>query len=87
MELKILKDEKSELELSIDNQTIAELIRIYLNEDDSVKLAAWKKEHYSKPLILKIITEGKTAKKALNDAIAKVKKDLDKYKEEFKKAK
>ena len=87
MDLKILKDEKSELELSIDNQTIAELIRIYLNEDDSVKLAAWKKEHYSKPLILKIITEGKTAKKALNDAIAKVKKDLDKYKEEFKKAK
>lgn len=87
MELKILKDEKNELEIQIDNQTIAEIIRVYLNEDDSVKFAAWKKEHYSKPLILKITTDGKTAKKALNDSIAKAKKDLEKYSDEFKKAK
>jgi DNA-directed RNA polymerase subunit L len=87
MELKILKDEKNELEVQIDNQTVAELVRVYLNEDDSVKMAAWKKEHYSKPLILKIISEGKTAKKALHDAIAKARKDLEKYSDEFKKAK
>ena len=87
MELKILKDEKNELEMQINNQTVAELVRVYLNEDDSVKLGAWIKEHYSKPLILKITTEGKTAKKALNDAIAKARKDLEKYSDEFKKAK
>lgn len=87
MELKILKDEKNELEVEIDNQTVAELVRVYLNEDDSVKLAAWRKDHYSKPLILKIISDGKTAKKALSDAIAKARKDLEKYSEEFKKAK
>jgi DNA-directed RNA polymerase subunit L len=87
MEIKILKDEKNELEVQMDNQTVAEVVRVYLNEDDSVKLGVWKREHYSRPLVLKVVTEGKTAKKALSDAIAKVRKDLDKYSEEFKKAK
>lgn len=87
MEVEILKDEKNDLELSINNQTIVEIVRSYLNKDDNVKLGAWKKEHYSKPLKLKIKTEGKSAKKALQDAISKIQKDLDKYKEEFKKAK
>ena len=87
MEIKILKDDKNELEFQIDNQTIAELVRIYLNEDSGVKLGAWKKEHYSKPLVLKVRTEGKTAKKALQDAISKARKDLKKYSEEFRKSK
>ena len=87
MEIKILKDDKNELEVQIDNQTIAELVRVYLNQDSAVKLGAWKKEHYSKPLILKIETEGKDAKKVLQDAIARAQKDLKKYDDEFKKAK
>ena len=87
MEIQILKDEKNDLEVSMDNQTIVEVVRSYLNKDSSVKLAAWKKEHYSKPLILKVKTEGKAAKKALSDAISNIQKDLDKYKDEFKKAK
>lgn len=87
MDLKIVKDEKNDLEVSIDNQTIAELVRVYLNQDDKVVLGAWKKEHYSKPLILKVVTEGKTAKKALSEAIGRAMKDLDKYKNEFKKTK
>jgi DNA-directed RNA polymerase subunit L len=86
MELKILKDEKNELEVSIDNLTVAEFIRVYLNQDENVKLGAWRKEHYSKPLILKIVTDGKSAKKALTDAIAKARKDLEKYGDDFKKA-
>ncbi|MDD5191859.1 MAG: RpoL/Rpb11 RNA polymerase subunit family protein [Candidatus Nanoarchaeia archaeon] len=86
MDIKILKDEKNELDVQIDNQTVAELIRVYLNEDDSVKLGAWKKEHYSKPVILRVETDGKTAKKALQDAISKAQKDLSKYADEFKKA-
>lgn len=86
MDIKILKDEKNELEVQIDNQTVAELIRVYLNEDDAVKLGVWKKEHYSKPVILRVETDGKTAKKALQDAITKAQKDLEKYANEFKKA-
>jgi len=87
MEVKIIKDEKNDLEVTIDNQTIVEVVRSYLNKDSSVKLGAWKKEHYSKPLILKIKTEGKSAKKALQDSISNIQKDLGKYKEEFKKSK
>ena len=58
MEITIIKDEKNDLEVQINNQTIAELVRVYLNQDDSVKLGAWKKEHYSKPIVLKVETEG-----------------------------
>ena len=87
MEVEILKDEKNDLELSINNQTIVEIVRSYLNKDDNVKLGAWRKEHYSKPLKLRIKTEGKSAKKALQDAISKIQKDLDKYREEFRKSK
>ncbi|MFA5259584.1 MAG: RpoL/Rpb11 RNA polymerase subunit family protein [Candidatus Pacearchaeota archaeon] len=86
MEIKILKDEKNELEVQMENQTVAEVVRVYLNQDDSVKLGVWKREHYSRPLTLKIVTEGKTAKKALSEAIAKLRKDLDKYSDEFKKS-
>jgi DNA-directed RNA polymerase subunit L len=86
MEINILKYEKNELEVQLDNQTVAEILRVYLNIDDSVKIAAWKKEHYSRPLLLRIVTEGKSAKKALADAIAKLQKDLEKYGDEFKKA-
>jgi DNA-directed RNA polymerase subunit L len=87
MEAKIIKDEKNELEVELDSQTIAELMRFYLNQDSCVKLSVWRREHYSKPVVLKLKTEGKTAKKALQDAIAKVDKDLNKYSEEFKKSK
>ena len=87
MEINILKDDKNDLEVEIDNQTVAELVRVYLNKDSAVKLGAWKKPHYSKPFIIKVKTEGKAAKKALQDAITAAQKDLSKYKEEFKKAK
>jgi len=87
MEIKILKDEKNELEADLDNQTVAELVRYYLNQDDNVELGVWKKTHYSKPVTLKVTTKGKTAKKALQDAIGKAKKDLKKYGDELKKSK
>ena len=71
--------------MQLENQTVAELIRIYLNQDNAVKLGAWKREHYSKPIILRVETEGKSAKKALQEAIAKAQKDLKKYNNEFAK--
>ncbi|MBR9704785.1 hypothetical protein GOV12_05210 [Candidatus Pacearchaeota archaeon] len=86
MEIKIIKDEKNELEVEINNQTIVELLRVYLNQDKDVVVGAWKKVHYSKPLVLKVTTSGKSSKKALTDAISKAKKDLEGYGDEFKKA-
>ena len=87
MEINIIKDEKNELEVELNNQTVAELVRVYLNQDSAVKLGAWKSEHYSKPFVLKVVKEGKSAKKALQDAIANAQKELSKYSDEFKKAK
>jgi len=86
MEVKILKDEKNSLVIELDNQTIAELLRGYLNEDSSVELAAWKRENPEKPIIFEIITKGKAAKKALEDAADSAEKDTDKLLEEFKKS-
>jgi len=87
METKILQDDKNELKVQINNLTIVEILRAYLNEDDSVSFAAWRREHPSKHPILHIKTSGKGAKKALQDAISKIEKDTDKILNEFKKAK
>jgi DNA-directed RNA polymerase subunit L len=87
MEVKWLKDDKNEADIELDNLTIAEILRVYLSEDEAVSLAAWRREHPSKNPILKIRTKGKTAKKALSEAVAKIEKDADSLVSRFKKAK
>jgi DNA-directed RNA polymerase subunit L len=87
MEMNILNDSKEELEVEIDSLTLAELLRVYLNKDSSVTFAAWKRDHPTKKPILAIKTKGKTPKKAINDAISSITKDLDKVEEDFKKLK
>jgi DNA-directed RNA polymerase subunit L len=87
MDIKILKDDKNELKAEIGNLTVVEILRVYLNEDSSVNLAAWKREHPTKRPMLHIKTTGKTAKKALQDAIDSIQKDTNKIFDEFKKAK
>ena len=77
MNLEILKADKNEIEVKIDNSTIAEILRTYLNEQ-GIQFAAWRREHPSKPVILKIESSGKTAKKAVGDAVDAIKKDCDK---------
>ena len=86
MNVKILKDEKDHLIVELDNQTIAEILRFYLNKDDSVSMAAWKREHPDKPITLDIRTKGKSAKKALEEAASGVEKDTEKILDEFKKS-
>jgi DNA-directed RNA polymerase subunit L len=87
MNIKIIKNDKSELKVEVDNITIVEILRFYLNKDDAVKFAAWRREHPSKSPILHIKTSGKTAKKTLQDAISKIEKETGKLSSEFKKAK
>lgn len=86
MEIEVLNDEKDKLVVEMSNQTVAELLRVYLNKQDGVELAAWKREHADKPVIFEILTKGKTARKALSDAIANIEKDTGKVLEEFKKS-
>ena len=84
MEINILKSEKDEIEVELENLTLAEILRVYLNKDPSVSFAAWKREHPTTKPILKVKTKGKTSKKAINDAIASITKDLDKVLKDFK---
>ena len=84
MEIKILNEEKNLLELEIENLTIAEILRVYLNKEGS-KMAVWKRPHPSSAPTLHI--EGDSPKKILKKAIDSIKKDLDKQLADFKKLK
>jgi len=87
MEVKILKNAKEEIEFQLDSLSLVEILRVYLNKDSSVNFVAWKREHITENPIMLLKTKGKTAKKALNDAISAVTKDLDKLESDFKKMK
>ncbi len=81
--MNILRSSKDEIEIQVENLTIAELLRVYFNKDPSVTFAAWKREHPSEKTILKVKVKGKTIKKAFNDAIAAITRDLDKIEKDF----
>ncbi len=87
MELNVLKDMKEEMEIEMDNLTMAEILRVYLNKDSSVTFAAWRKKHASENPVLLVKTKGKTAKKAIHDAVSALTKELDKIEANFKKMK
>tara|TARA_Y100000310_G_scaffold340429_1_gene436182 strand:- start:3884 stop:4147 length:264 start_codon:yes stop_codon:yes gene_type:complete len=87
MELNILKNSKDEIEVELENLTIAEILKVYLNKDSSVTFAAWKREHPTKNPILLVKTKSKNPKKALSDAVNLITKDLDKFENDFKKLK
>jgi len=85
MNINIIKDEKNELEMEIDSLTIAEVIREYLQNDSSVVFAAWRREHPTKPILLRVETKGKTPRKAIEDAIEHIQKEAEKLASEVKK--
>lgn len=87
MVLKVLSSSKEEIELEVNNLTIAEILRVYLNKDEDVTFVAWRREHPTKNPVLLIKTKGKTAKKAVEDAVKHLDKDLEKIEDDFKKLK
>ena len=87
MEINVLKSSKDEVEVEIESLTIAEILRVYLNKDSAVDFVAWKRKHPTEKPILKVKTKGKTAKKAIADAVSSIGKDLDKTLGDFKKLK
>lgn len=87
MEIKVLKSSKDEIQVELENMTIAEILRVYLNQDSGVTFTAWKREHPTKKPVLVVNTKGKTPKKAIDEAIKSITKDLDKFLGDFKKLK
>lgn len=85
MNLNIIKEEKNEIEVEFNDVTIPELLRVYLNKDSAVDFAAWKRDHPTMKPILRVTTNGKTAKKAINDAVSLVVKELEGFEKSVKK--
>ena len=84
MEVKILKEDKTSMDIEISSLTIAEVLRNYLNKEGA-KLAAWRREHPTKNPVLHI--ESDNPKKLLKKAISEIEKETDKVTEEFNKLK
>ena len=84
MEVKILSQDKTGMDIEMDSLTIAELLRVYLNKEGA-KLAAWKRDHPTKNPVLHI--EADNPKKILKSAITKLEKEINKAVEDFKKLK
>ncbi len=84
MEIKVLNEDKKSIDLEIDNLTIVELLRAYLNKEGA-DLAVWRREHPSKNPVLHV--EGTNPKKLVQKAISVIQKELDQVADDFKKTK
>ncbi len=73
--MEIVRQEKGEVELKMNNITVAEILRVYLNKN-GIDFAAWRREHPSKPITMLI--KGSNVKKEVADAVESIKKDLSK---------
>ncbi len=87
MDIKVIGSLRDEIKIEFDNLTIAEILRVYLNKDPGVSFVAWRREHPTENPVLLVKTKGKSAKKAVDDAVKKITKDLDKVEDDFKKLK
>jgi len=76
MNVEVISAEPHLMELRVDNLTIVELLRVYLN-NNNIKFAAWRRDHLTKPVIFRIESSGKTVKKDIIEAISGISKDLD----------
>ncbi|MBX4196358.1 hypothetical protein KW805_02105 [Candidatus Pacearchaeota archaeon] len=84
MNIDVVKSEKNELEVKLSNLTLAEVLRVYLNQQ-GIEFAAWRREHPTKPVILRVESSQGTVKKAVSDAIGALQKDLAKVSAALKK--
>ena len=76
MNVEVISQESGLIELRVDNLTVAEVLRVYLNEN-GIKFAAWRRDHLTKPVIFRIESSGKTVKKAISEAVSAINKDLN----------
>ena len=83
MEVKVLSEDKGEMDIEVSNQTVAEVLRMYLNEE-GVEFVAWRREHPSKPVVLKIKASS-GVKKAVSGAVSAIGKDCSVMLSELKK--
>jgi DNA-directed RNA polymerase subunit L len=83
MNIEVVTRDKALVELNLDNATAAEILRVYLVAQGA-DFAAWRREHPSKPVMLRIESE-KGVGKAVSAAVSALKKDLDALRSGLKK--
>lgn len=75
MQIEIVKQDKGSVEVSLDNMTVAEVLRVYLAEQGA-DFVAWRREHPSKPALFKLVSE-KGVGKAVSAAVAAITKECE----------
>lgn len=76
MNVEVMSHSANDCEVKVDNLTVVEIMRVYLNEN-GIKFAAWRRDHLTQPAIFKIESSGKTVKKAIAEAVSAISKDVD----------
>lgn len=84
MKVKVLEKSQNEIKIELDDLTLCELIRKELWEDKSLVQASYSRKHPIENPILHVQTEGKSAKKALQDAIKRLEKKNEELIKVFK---
>ncbi|MEK6914946.1 MAG: hypothetical protein AABW89_00190 [Nanoarchaeota archaeon] len=78
MNVEIISQEPGIIELRVDNLTVAEILRVYLN-NEGIKFAAWRRDHLTKPVIFRVESSGKNVKKDISGAVSAINKDLNAF--------
>jgi DNA-directed RNA polymerase subunit L len=73
MQISVTFPSKTVAVVTLDSVTVAEVLRVYLYEQ-GVEFAAWKKEHYSKPVTMTIRHAG-GVEKVVKAAVGAIQKD------------
>lgn len=84
MEVKVISKSANEIRLEINDLTLCEVLRKELWEDKSVTQASYSRKHPTENPVLHLETEGKNAKKALQDAVKRLEKKNEAIAKEFK---
>jgi len=88
MEIQVLEDENTKLKFKIigESHTLANLLKKELFNDKSVEFAGYNIEHpLIKEAIFTVVTTKKSAKKAVHDALERIKESLDEFEAQVKK--
>lgn len=83
MQIDILKQDKGSVEVSMDNATVAEVLRVELAEQGA-DFVAWRREHPSKPALFKLVS-GKGVGKAVSAAVSAITKECERLRALVKK--
>ena len=88
MEIEILEETKNKINFKVkgEDHTVLNLLKEELWNDKNVKIASYKMEHplVGIPEMTVEVAPGSDPKKAISDAVKRLGKTLDKFKDDFK---